>query len=116
MANAARILTTVVGSYPVPEWLTALPSEQAVIDATRSIAASAWVLTPLAESWQSVSPVSFAAAEGFVRKATLPVLWDPVALVVLSLPGFAVFAALALLFYLVGRRRERHGFGRFATG
>ena len=31
------ILTTTVGSYPVPEWLNALPSEQAVIDATRVI-------------------------------------------------------------------------------
>lgn len=29
-----RILTTVVGSYPVPDWLSALPSEQALIDAT----------------------------------------------------------------------------------
>ena len=31
------ILTTTVGSYPVPEWLAAFPSEQAVIDATRVI-------------------------------------------------------------------------------
>ena len=29
-----RILTTVVGSYPVPDWLAALPSEQALSDAT----------------------------------------------------------------------------------
>lgn len=29
-----RILTTVVGSYPVPDWLMALPSEQALTDAT----------------------------------------------------------------------------------
>lgn len=29
-----RIKTTVVGSYPVPDWLAALPSEQALIDAT----------------------------------------------------------------------------------
>ena len=29
-----RILTTVVGSYPVPDWLAALPSEQALADAT----------------------------------------------------------------------------------
>lgn len=29
-----RILTTVVGSYPVPDWLSALPSEQALVDAT----------------------------------------------------------------------------------
>src|SRR6187399_3056811 len=33
----ARILNTTVGSYPVPDWLQALPSEQAVIDATRVI-------------------------------------------------------------------------------
>src|SRR5215213_4299036 len=33
----ARIKTTVVGSYPFPDWLGALPSEQAVIDATRVV-------------------------------------------------------------------------------
>ena len=32
-----RIWTTTVGSYPIPDWLAALPSEQAVIDATRVI-------------------------------------------------------------------------------
>lgn len=32
-----RILTTTVGSYPTPDWLVALPSEQAVIDATRVV-------------------------------------------------------------------------------
>src|SRR3989442_12347197 len=31
---SSRILTTVVGSYPIPDWLTAMPSEQALIDAT----------------------------------------------------------------------------------
>ncbi len=34
-----RILTTVVGSYPVPEWLVAAPSEQALSDATRCVIA-----------------------------------------------------------------------------
>ena len=34
---APHILTTTVGSYPVPDWLAALPSEQAVIDATRVV-------------------------------------------------------------------------------
>ncbi len=33
----ARIKTTVVGSYPVPAWLVAAPSEQALIDATRVV-------------------------------------------------------------------------------
>ena len=37
MASAPRIKTTVVGSYPMPDWLLALPSEQALIDATRVV-------------------------------------------------------------------------------
>lgn len=32
-----RIRTTVVGSYPVPQWLVASPSEQALLDATRVV-------------------------------------------------------------------------------
>lgn len=85
----------------------------AVIDATRSIAASAWVTTPLMESWRAFSPDTLAAAEELTREATLPELWDPVAVTVLAAPGFAVFAALALILYLIGRRPERRG--RFAT-
>ena len=34
---APQIRTTTVGSYPTPEWLTALPSEQARLDATRVV-------------------------------------------------------------------------------
>ncbi|BBK30722.1 5-methyltetrahydropteroyltriglutamate--homocysteine methyltransferase [Stella humosa] len=32
-----RIQTTVVGSYPIPDWLAALPTEQALADATRVV-------------------------------------------------------------------------------
>jgi 5-methyltetrahydropteroyltriglutamate--homocysteine methyltransferase len=35
--SAARIQTTVVGSYPIPDWLAVLPTEQAVVDATRVV-------------------------------------------------------------------------------
>src|SRR5215216_1787745 len=34
---APTIRTTVVGSYPIPEWLVALPSQQALVDATRVV-------------------------------------------------------------------------------
>lgn len=34
---AASIKTTTVGSYPIPDWLVALPSEQALADATRVV-------------------------------------------------------------------------------
>jgi 5-methyltetrahydropteroyltriglutamate--homocysteine methyltransferase len=36
-SHAPRILVTTVGSYPVPDWLAALPSEQALLDATRVV-------------------------------------------------------------------------------
>src|SRR4029079_6105295 len=35
-----RILTTVVGSYPMPDWLVRAPSEQALLDATRVVIAT----------------------------------------------------------------------------
>ncbi len=38
--TSPRILTTVVGSYPVPDWLAAAPSEQALVDATRVVIAT----------------------------------------------------------------------------
>src|SRR5207245_8648289 len=37
MASEPTILTTTVGSYPIPDWLAALPSEQARLDATRVV-------------------------------------------------------------------------------
>jgi 5-methyltetrahydropteroyltriglutamate--homocysteine methyltransferase len=37
LCMSLRIRTTTVGSYPIPDWLAALPSEQARLDATRVI-------------------------------------------------------------------------------
>jgi 5-methyltetrahydropteroyltriglutamate--homocysteine methyltransferase len=37
MSSDPSILTTTVGSYPIPDWLAALPSEQARLDATRVV-------------------------------------------------------------------------------
>src|ERR1043166_6400814 len=36
-SDAPRILTTTVGSYPIPDWLATLPSEQALVDASRVV-------------------------------------------------------------------------------
>ena len=37
MKEQSGIRTTVVGSYPIPDWLAACPSEQALLDATRVV-------------------------------------------------------------------------------
>ena len=76
----------------------------AVQDATRSIAADEVTLTPLGASWASLSPSSLDAVEGFFA-ANLPAFfWDPVMTGLLSQPGFAVLAVLALLLALAGRQ------------
>lgn len=87
--------------------LLAVAVIMAVLDATRSIAASALVMTPLATSWSAASPETLGEVETFVRQRLDPLLWDPVATSILALPGFAVFAGLALLLYAIGRRPER---------
>lgn len=79
----------------------------AVVDATRSIAASDLVLTPLVASWSSVSPATLAGVQAAAERYVLAALWDPVMLSILSLPGFAVFLILALLFQLIGRKPAR---------
>lgn len=85
----------------------------AVLDTTRSVAASALVLTPLNTSWLAVSPDTRSAFESFVRDKASPLLWDGIIARVLDQPGFAVFAVLALILYMIGYRRERPT-GRFA--
>jgi hypothetical protein len=87
----------------------------AVLDATRSVAASALVMTPLNSSWLAVSPDTRAAFETFVRAKAGPMIWDGGVAWVLAQPGFAVFAVAALLLYAIGYRRRRRG-GEFASG
>jgi hypothetical protein len=86
----------------------------AVLDTTRTVAAAHLVLTPLKGSWSAVSPDTLAAAEAFVRGKIQPLVWDTVVDWILSQPGFAVFAAVALLLYMIGYKSERK-VARFAV-
>jgi hypothetical protein len=86
----------------------------AVLDATRSIAAEDVVWTPLGVSWTSVSPVTLAQVRELAAQA-LPNGTAEVALgAILQLPGAAVFAVLALVLALLGRKRVRQE-SRFAA-
>jgi len=85
----------------------------AVLDATRSVAASALVMTPLNTSWLAVSPDTRGAFESFVRGKVNPMLWDGAVAWVLNQPGFAMFAVAAFLLYAIGYKRQRRS-GQFA--
>jgi hypothetical protein len=79
----------------------------AVLDATRSVAAGNLVTTPLGESWFSVSPATLNLAQAVTQRYLSPAIWDPYMIWVLTMPGFAVMAALSFLLYLPGRRWRR---------
>lgn len=93
--------------------LLAVTVVSAVLDLTRSIAASTLVATPLGESWLAVSPGTRALAEASVRERVASFVWDGPMTWLLALPTWAVFGALALLFLWLGRSRDA-GYGRFA--
>lgn len=79
-----------------------------VLDATRSIAAGALVMTPLGASWATLSPESLGRFETMVTTSLPPFAWNPLVLAVLHLPGFAVAALLSFLLAMAGHKRVRH--------
>ena len=86
----------------------------AVLDVTRTIAASRLVLTPLGDSWRSVSPSTLEQVQTFIVENAHPLVWNPVMVFILDLPGFVVFGVLAFLLYAIGHRPERR-IGRFVA-
>jgi hypothetical protein len=75
----------------------------AVGDAARSVAAGTLRVTPLAQSWAESAPATLDAAELYVETQLGAGIWDQVVLPLLGLPGFALFALLAVLFFAIGR-------------
>lgn len=91
-------------------WLIAGALVAAVIDATKTIAASTLTVTALGEAWASIGMTSLLATQTFVQQSIEPVLgrwiWDPVIQSVLLLPAWLVLGGLGFLFTWLGRRRR----------
>jgi hypothetical protein len=99
-----RFLFRLVGMFTL-----AVAVIMAVLDVTRTIAASRLVVTPLNTSWITVAPDSLEAAQHFVQTRLYPLFWDPFLVAVLNLPGVVVFGVAAFLLYALGRKRRRQG-------
>lgn len=84
-----------------------------VIDSARSVAASAFVFTPLGQSWLDASPATLDAIKAFAEQRLWTPLWDPGMVTVLLAPGWAVFLVVALALHLAGHRPARR-IGRLA--
>lgn len=78
-----------------------------VIDATRSIAGSSLVTTPLGQTWFQIHGPSLNLAQAVVERHLNPLLWDPVITSILFTPTFVVAGVLALLFLVLGRPKRR---------
>lgn len=85
-----------------------------ILDLARSLAANRAVLTPLAQSWSETSPGTLAGFRETVIRHAPDGVWEPGLVTILNLPGFVIFAALALVFYSLGYRPPRRIGGRFA--
>ena len=77
----------------------------AVLDATRTLAAQALVLTPFEKSWREAAPASLESVQAWAVAQAGEGVWTALVLPLLSLPGFVLFGLLALLLFSLGRRR-----------
>lgn len=79
----------------------------AVVDTTRSIATAQWSVTPLMQSWQARFPDMLSAIESYFTGNGMAFVWDPILVSLLALPGWLLFSAIALVFYLASRPPRR---------
>ena len=86
----------------------------AVLDGARSVGAAQFIAKPLLSMWSRNAPETLADAESFVAHYIGAGAWDAVCIPLLEQPGWLLFGILALLFYVVGHRRERP-LGRFTA-
>ncbi len=88
-------------------WLLLLAMVAAVVDATKSLAGGgAWVVTPMGEQWQELSPETLQDAKAAIETNVSPFMWDPVMTTILHAPTWVVFGILGVLFYWLGQKRK----------
>ena len=88
-------------------WLLLLAMIAAVIDATKSLAGGgSWVVTPMGQQWQALSPETLRDAKAAIESSVSPVVWDPIMTTILDAPTWVVFGILGVLLYWLGQKRK----------
>jgi hypothetical protein len=77
-----------------------------IADATRSIASSSLVMTPLGKTWYDIDAGSLNLSQAVIERHVWPPLWDPVMITVLQQPTWLVLLVLGALFLLLGAKRR----------
>lgn len=84
------------------------------IDSIQSVAASAVVMTPMAEAWQDLSPSTLSALQSSISYYIHPRFYAFVFQWLLLQPAFAVFLVLSLLLWMIGYKKAPVA-GRFTA-
>jgi hypothetical protein len=88
-------------------WFLAGALVAAIIDGSKSIAASSLVTTQFGQHFQQLAPTLLQRMEfGIQNNLGLPWLWDIVFVNVLAWPSFLVLAVFTLIFLLIGRPKR----------
>ncbi len=98
-------LTRFIGLWMIAGALVAL-----VVDGTKTIAAETLTVTPLGQTWYSISPSTLIAAQSFVQEKVETYighwLWDPLIVWILLLPTWLVLGLLGAWLVYIGRKRR----------
>ena len=83
-----------------------------IVDGTKSIAASAVIYTPAADTAAQVFPEKFKLLQPALERIN-PLLWNPGMTSLLRLPFWIIIAVLGMICLLLGRRpRPKIGYSR----
>ncbi|HEV7717528.1 MAG TPA: hypothetical protein VGO70_00970 [Arsenicitalea sp.] len=91
-------------------WLLALAVILLIIDGTKSLAASAVMMTSLGDTWTTINAQSLDVTRQFLSSRFFGPLLDPVFGALLGLPGFAVIGVPGLLLAFMFRSRHERRF------
>jgi hypothetical protein len=93
-------------------WLVAAALVAAIVDGAKSIAASAVVMTPLAETWNTIVALGGWDMPAEELPAGAPWPLDIALLWLLAAPTVGILATLGVFFMFAGAKRRRHTIGR----
>jgi hypothetical protein len=102
-----RLILRVLGTV-----LIALAVILLIIDGTKSLAASAFVATPLGETWMSIHAQSLEQMRTFLTSRFFGPLLEAAVSGILTLPGWAVLGVPGVLLAWAGRSRNERIFLR----
>jgi hypothetical protein len=84
------------------------------IDSIQSVAASAVVMTPMADAWQDLSPSTLSALQSSISYYVHPRFYAFIFQWLMLQPAFAVFLILSLLLWMVAYKKPPIA-GRFTA-